>query len=403
MAGFEEFEQLERLNEQLEPKTEGISESIVSGFENVSDMSNQQIIDYINEVIPPEHLADCSKIEYSPNNKIFKDYPNALGIYDVIKREIFIAGEERFENKDLLYDTVVHEAGHSAYSYIGKDNPQALQVWDSIYNTSLVTYEKTGMGFVSAYAMQNKFEDFAESYMTYVRDPELLQFVNEQKYNFMKYNVFNGKDLMNDVITVGRELPSSHLDGMFELREGLNGINGKDYQILITKSELVYQVGNHLYDSYIAKTPGLRNSFETVGMDSGNTAFAKAYGEYVLDPDDFKNNNASLYNFMRDKVFLGKEYTNNDDGLVHHQKMSADQYVSNEDMRFSCKGVTIDLIARSKDTNDGTPTIKLCETLDYYASVKNDQEGILFSSSMGYKRPNTCSFEANDRIEMRCD
>ena len=57
-------------------------------------------------------------------------------------------------------------------------------------------------GFVSEYARTNQYEDFAESYKAYVRDPELLQFMNPEKYVFMR-----------DEVCVGQEYPPKTLQG----------------------------------------------------------------------------------------------------------------------------------------------------------------------------------------------
>ncbi len=39
-----------------------------------------------------------------------------------------------------------------------------------------------------------QYEDFADSYLTYIGDPEKLQFYNPDKYEFMKENVFAGEE-----------------------------------------------------------------------------------------------------------------------------------------------------------------------------------------------------------------
>jgi hypothetical protein len=50
------------------------------------------------------------------------------------------------------------------------------------------------VGFVSDYARTNEYEDFAESYLAYVRWPQTLLTFSPVKYEFMRAEVFLGKE-----------------------------------------------------------------------------------------------------------------------------------------------------------------------------------------------------------------
>jgi hypothetical protein len=66
-------------------------------------------------------------------------------------------------------DTVTHEIGHNAYAGIVENNPELVAKWETLNAESWQQLLTDGTGFVSDYATTNKYEGFAESYMTYVR------------------------------------------------------------------------------------------------------------------------------------------------------------------------------------------------------------------------------------------
>ena len=108
---------------------------------------------------------------------------------------IHIGDGERFpEGAEGMKDTIVHEIGHNVYDDILEKNLSLSKKWEDLHSKSLVMYPIEGYGFVSSYAMTDKYEDFSESYMTYIRDPERLEFYSPDKYAFLQNNVFSGKE-----------------------------------------------------------------------------------------------------------------------------------------------------------------------------------------------------------------
>lgn len=168
-----------------------INETKIKGFEQIDSIDNTDIAKYINETIPPDHLQACPEIEYNPKSKIFDD-PDCLGTFDTLTNSIEIASEGRFDSYGDMLDTLTHEIGHNEHARLEYISPQAFSKWDALYDDSMKNAD--GFGFVSEYARTDRYEDFAESYKTYIRDPELLKFMSPEKYTFMKYNVFDGRE-----------------------------------------------------------------------------------------------------------------------------------------------------------------------------------------------------------------
>ncbi len=189
----------------------------ISGFDEFSELSNADVADFINNVLPPNHLENCSDIICAPNAPIWDEVPGAVGVHISSLGEpsiIAVAGGERLEGcEDTELSVLTHEIGHNAYDVLIANNPELAASWAELYQDSWNTYEATGLGFVSNYAQTNVFEDFAESYAMYVTCPELLKFMNPDKYEFMRDNVFDGReyaqviDAEGNVLVVPQDMP----------------------------------------------------------------------------------------------------------------------------------------------------------------------------------------------------
>ena len=155
-------------------------------FEICSLLSNEKLADYLREMLPLSHLEGCHSIQYDPGNPYFSEHPEVLAFFDPDSHEIKVGPEERQEGQEGMLDTLVHEIGHNVHQNILEHDPEKAKQWISLY--------EEGVGFVSDYASTDQYEDFAESYMTYVRDPEFLQFINPEKYTFMRDEVFAGQE-----------------------------------------------------------------------------------------------------------------------------------------------------------------------------------------------------------------
>lgn len=166
----------------------------VSGFDQYSELSNQDVDNLINTLIPEGHLDNCGSIVCNPNDPTWLEMPGAAGYHvdygDGSPCDICLAGREILESSDTSeLEVLCHEIGHNAYNNL---SPEFQAEWADIHAESETIYNATGLGFVSNYAHTNLFEDFAETYAIYMTNPDLLQFVSSEKYEFMQGRVFNG-------------------------------------------------------------------------------------------------------------------------------------------------------------------------------------------------------------------
>lgn len=342
MFNFENINDMEQFREpleQMEQLNDMAGDTRLSGFERISDGGNEYIAEYLRDFVPTEHLEGCSEIRYNPESRIFTENPYALGVYYTNTQKIEIASENRFESLDDLLDAIVHETGHNAYTYLEKSSPHIIERWEQIHEESKNFSDlDVGYGFVSEYAKSSCFEDFAESYRAYIRDPELLKFMNESKYEFMKYQVFEGREYLQNALAISREIPASHLEGLLS-QDSVGDISS------MSRESLLEAVGKSLYTDFLIYSPGLESEFLTLtGDNAGISAFSSLYSEYICNGDELLRKNPQQYNFMKDRIFHGIEYIQGRRDLM--SKVSFD-------------GV-------SKDEKS---TISGCEQLDYYADV----------------------------------
>lgn len=165
----------------------------IGGFEASGLLTSEQVAVYVRETIPTSHLEQCPNIQYEPDNPEYVSYPYGLAFFDPETHEIKVGPAERFgliAPEQEMIDTVTHEIGHNAHQNLIEQRPEIAAKRIDLYDRS-----RSGeYDFVSRYASTNEYEDFAESYMTYVRDPELLQFISLEKYAFMRDFIFAGRE-----------------------------------------------------------------------------------------------------------------------------------------------------------------------------------------------------------------
>lgn len=342
MSDFENLNDTEQLREsleQLEQINDMVGDTKLAGFERISDGGNEAVAEYLRDTVPTEHLEGCPEIRYHPEGRIFAENPYALGAYHTDTRKIEIASKTRFESLDDLVDTIIHETGHSAYTNLEKSNPGVIERWEQMHRESRA-FENlgSGFGFVSEYAKTSRFEDFAESYRAYIRDPELLKFMNESKYEFMKYQVFDGREYLQDALAVSREIPASHLEGL------LSQDSAADISSM-SRETLLEAVGRSLYSDFVLYSPGLESEFlALMGDGAGAGAFSSLYGEYVCDGEELLRKSPQQYNFMKDRIFHGIEYIEGNGDLMSK-------------------------VSPADASKDGKNTISGCEQMDYYADT----------------------------------
>ena len=165
----------------------------ITGFEKASVMSNEDVQRFIAEKIPPEHVnrANLPTIEYddryvaTPEGTLLGvTHPNPVTGENPIT--IYRQEPQGSFDRALMEQTLAHEIGHNVHLNLPKS---MWNEWRHISTEDLYA----GRDRVSDYAWKSMQEDFAESYATYIFDPEHLKDVSPAKYAFMRDRVFAGR------------------------------------------------------------------------------------------------------------------------------------------------------------------------------------------------------------------
>jgi hypothetical protein len=163
----------------------------VSGFEKSGVVTDDQVQTYLKENLPPDHISP-SKVESIKFIDKYQPVPdgNIAGRHYYTTEttgriEIYRQTPDGCTDRSKLEGTISHEAGHNVHANLAVE---AQAEWKQ---SSMSSAPDT---FVSDYAHTDIYEDFAESYLAYQRDPELLREVSNAKYEFMKNKVFHGRE-----------------------------------------------------------------------------------------------------------------------------------------------------------------------------------------------------------------
>jgi hypothetical protein len=163
---------------------ESVSQTDVSNFNESGLTTTSDVADYIETNIPEGHLDDLDSIEYVDDDVAVAQGELGMWTFDPSSEAAHI---EVYPHSDEgeLYDTVAHEIGHNAELTLDSEQ---LDKWNQLYQ------ESGSDEFVTPYAKTDPQEDFAESYAFYINDPPLMQATSTEKYDFLKDNVFEGKE-----------------------------------------------------------------------------------------------------------------------------------------------------------------------------------------------------------------
>ena len=170
----------------------------VEGFEKSGVITNQEVRKYLEETFPDRHcnsvtmesvrysdqyVGDTRKVELGHWSDT-KPYPGM----DIYNKDITINCQTRdgIVDRQELKSTIAHEVGHQVHKvYL---EPTQWAEWTQLSGN------RSAEKCVSEYARQDANEDFAETYMVYVRRPDALREVNPEKYSFMRDRVFDGRE-----------------------------------------------------------------------------------------------------------------------------------------------------------------------------------------------------------------
>ena len=157
----------------------------ISNFEASGLITNEEVEEYLRQTIPLTHLDRCQRIKYIPKLVDAHATP-ASGRFIPLVRYISVYAVQGPQDSENILDTLIHEVGHNVHHNMRIDNLELANHWKELH--------KQDLGFVSDYARTDEFEDFAESYRAYVREPQRLLLYSPAKYEFMRVEVFAGQE-----------------------------------------------------------------------------------------------------------------------------------------------------------------------------------------------------------------
>ena len=188
--------------EIIKRKFEQIGQTKIIAFEKTRFMTSLEVSRFLR-TLPFSHLEGIQKIEWKrwqPLREFLRNpKERILGLYNQKTREIHIHGPAGMyeQSPKKLQLTITHEVGHNVYRNLEEKQPDAALRWKQIFRISL---QLPNGGMVSTYPLIYRDvrivmnEDFAETYKEYRLNPRHLKVVNMAKYEFMRREVFAGKE-----------------------------------------------------------------------------------------------------------------------------------------------------------------------------------------------------------------
>jgi hypothetical protein len=169
----------------------------VYNFEASNAITSAEVRGFLRREIPGFHLENCRGIEY--HHQLAAVHGEAvLGNFSQVYRKINVyALSLEGQSPQIVLNTVTHEIGHNVYFNLWREDFDFDRRWDVIHRQAKEINKATGAGFVSDYARTDRYEDFAESYLAYVRYPAILQAVSPEKYDFLRREVFAGREYVD--------------------------------------------------------------------------------------------------------------------------------------------------------------------------------------------------------------
>ncbi len=173
----------------------------------------KKTLNQVMDSLPEEHVRQLSDLEIKNESHVSRGMANDhkmlihTGTINSNKELAAIFIHEMGHVFDLGIEKGTPSSGNSVFrdgkKFIYKDDPSLDFYRLSWVNTETKKVDVNRDDFVSGYAMADPFEDFAEHYIFYRLHGEKFRLLAEksvilqQKYNFMRYRVFNGRSFQN--------------------------------------------------------------------------------------------------------------------------------------------------------------------------------------------------------------
>lgn len=171
---------IDSVKEVLEPLAPRDAEPVaVTGFDRSTALSSDEIRGLLHDRLPERGEDGLAHVRYIDTFRA-DGREVTLGEYDPRTRsiEIFRQTPDGCANRELLEQTVLHEAGHHVY-------------WTRLDDADRRTWEELSRGgepsaYVTSYARTGVREDFAESFAFFASQREVLEDASPAKCAFME-------------------------------------------------------------------------------------------------------------------------------------------------------------------------------------------------------------------------
>lgn len=157
----------------------------ITDFEASGLITNEEVETFLRDTIPLSHLDRCLKIKYIVKTGDALTTPVSGRFIPVFRHISVYLIARGYRSPQEILDTLLHEVGHNVHYNLRIDNLEMAGEWTMLY-------QQPEAGYVSEYARTNEYEDFAESYLAYIRAPDLLLMYSPIKYDFIKTYIFDG-------------------------------------------------------------------------------------------------------------------------------------------------------------------------------------------------------------------
>lgn len=148
----------------------------------------------------------------------------------------------------------------------------------------------------------------------------------------------------------GISFPSSHLEGMDT--GSLEKLSATDAAV---------EVGKNYYESCAKDFPGVLAGFREAGGQSQED-FSRSYAEYVTNPEKMRTEKPTMYKFMRDEVFFGREFP-----ASKKEKADDAETAKEEKITFEVD----DRLNRSREIHFGSSCEEYCQRTESKSSKGN--------------------------------
>jgi len=240
-------------------------------FSKEQEFRREELISlYKNFIDIPPHvfnkLALKSMVRMRIGAELVVDGMPAKAVYDPVKEKISLTGNALMENENDIYGegTILHEIGHAfAKDFDTELMEKFYQIsWKKV-NGEWRLKRNDSPYFISEYSMKSPEEDFAEHFSAYVHQAEKLRYDYNEKYLFLRDNVFVDTEYFSMVANNARVYIDSKITD--SEKPALLGNVKKSFKFIVEETEKtnIYVSLSQAYDDLSGINDGFGTLYHT--------------------------------------------------------------------------------------------------------------------------------------------